>query len=100
MATLREAGPEDRAGAAETMVFTTVFNGENDRTVIEVRVPVSAVERSDLDLRRLIADAHAAASAQAGGDLRATHVTVSADPAGSGATVLDVKPCPPDAADP
>jgi hypothetical protein len=100
MATLRDAGTEGREPSAETMVFTTVFNGESDRTVIEVRVPVSAVERSDLDLRRLIADAHAAASAQAVGTLRAKHVTVSADPTGSGATVLDVKPCPPDAAYP
>jgi serine/threonine protein kinase len=92
----RESGVGSEARPDETMVFTTEFTGESDRTVIEVRIPVAALERSDFDVRQLIAEAHAAAAEQTGGEHRGAHVTVRAGDAGAAATVLDVHPLPPD----
>jgi hypothetical protein len=93
---LREAGTPPEAPATDTMVFTTEFTGESDRTVIEVRIPVAALERSELDVRHLIAEAHAAAAEQTGGGHRGAHVTVRTDDTGGSATVLEVYPLQPD----
>lgn len=93
MTTLRNVSPDEPAD--DTVVMKTVFEEGANRTVIEVRIPLTAVQESDLDLDHLLSDAYAAANAQARGDLRGKHVTVdAADPAHGPAlvTVTDDEP--------
>jgi hypothetical protein len=83
----------------DRVVMKTAFGEGEQRTVIEVRVPVAAVAGSELDLERILADAYAAANAQARGDLRGKHVTVdAADPAGGQAQVTVTDDDPPGSA--
>jgi hypothetical protein len=86
MATWRGDPRDDRSLPDDTVVLTTVFEDGPNRTVIEVRIPARTAQESELDLDRILADAYAAANAQAGGDLRGKHVTVTPDgpEAGSG----------------
>jgi serine/threonine protein kinase len=87
--------PRDAADADDTVVLTTVFEEGANRTVIEVRIPARTARESDLDLDRVLSDAYAAANAQAMGDLRGKHVTVSPDVAAPGSAVVTVSDAPP-----
>jgi tRNA A-37 threonylcarbamoyl transferase component Bud32 len=78
---------------AQTMVFTTRFAGDGDQTVVEVRIPVAALEGSELDVRELITQAHAAAAERTGSSTAGTRVTVRTDPHG---TAFDVTSLPAD----
>lgn len=90
ISTLRSEPRDDQEQADDTVVLTTVFEEGPNRTVIEVRIPARTAHESRLDLDRILADAYAAANAQAKGDLRGKHVTVDADEAHGGSAVVAV----------
>ncbi|HTK67303.1 MAG TPA: serine/threonine-protein kinase [Pseudonocardia sp.] len=95
MATLRNEPRDDQAQADDTVVLTTVFEEGPNRTVIEVRIPARTAQESQLDLDRILADAYSAANAQAKGDLRGKHVTVTADDSERGSAVVAIADSPP-----
>ena len=97
MATLRNDDPQEEPSQPDdTVVLTTVFEEGANRTVIEVRIPARTAQESELDLDRVLSDAYAAANAQAMGDLRGKHVTVSPDASTPGSAVVTVTDAPPE----
>lgn len=93
MATLRSDSHEQASQTDDpddTVVLTTVFEEGANRTVIEVRIPARTAQQSDLDLDRILTDAYAAANAQAKGDLRGKHVTVTPEGSTPGPAVVTI----------